>query len=183
MNLDLFPLGWVHLVASLVAIAIGAVVLVHTKGTAVHKARGWIYAAAITVTSLTALAIYRLGVFFFAHWFAVATLIITAAGISAAHFKIPRTGWMHLHLTCMAASFYILIGGAVNEVFLRVTFLQHLIPDSNLPVAIAATHYSMMLLFALLIIYFNGAVLMRSRTMRRILVEQTSGSMGPAAKR
>jgi uncharacterized membrane protein len=167
MNLDLFPTGWVHLVASLVAIAVAAVVLVHPKGTAVHKARGWVYAAAISVTSLTALAIYRLGVFFFAHWFAVAALIITAAGVAAAHYKIPRTGWVHVHLTCMVASFYILIGGAVNEVFLRVTFLRRLIPDSHFPAAIGATHYAVMLLFALLIIYFNGA-LMRARAMGRI---------------
>jgi uncharacterized membrane protein len=172
MNLDLFPLGWVHLVASLVAIAIGAAVLVRPKGTAVHKARGWIYAAAIIMTSLTALAIYRLGVFFFAHWFAVAALIVTAAGVAAAHFKIPRIGWIHVHLTCMVASFYILIGGAVNEVFLRVTFLRRLIPDSNLPGAIGATHFSVMVLFALLIIYFNGAALMRDRTMRRILLSR-----------
>jgi uncharacterized membrane protein len=168
MNLDLFPLGWAHLVASLVAIAIGAAVLVRPKGTAVHKARGRIYAAAIIVTNLTALAIYRLGVFFFAHWFAVGALIITAVGVAAAHFKIPRTGWMHVHLTCMVASFYVLIGGAVNEVFLRVTFLRRLIPDSNLPETISATHFSVLLVFALLIIYFNGAALMRARAMRRL---------------
>jgi uncharacterized membrane protein len=179
MNLDLFPLGWVHLVASLVAIAIGAAVLVHPKGTAVHKARGWIYAVAIIVTSLTALAIYRLGVFFFAHWFAVAALIVTAAGVAAAHFKIPRIGWMHVHLTCMVASFYILIGGAVNEVFLRVTFLRRLIPDSNLPVAIGATHYFVMFLFALLIIYFNGAALMRARAIRRIWLNGDAAQREP----
>jgi hypothetical protein len=80
MNLDLLPLGWVHFLASLVAIVTGAAVLVRPKGTAVHKARGRIYAAAIVVTGLTALGIYRVGGFFFAHWFGVAALIITAVG-------------------------------------------------------------------------------------------------------
>jgi uncharacterized membrane protein len=161
MNLDLFPLGWVHLLASLVAMAIGAILLVRPKGTPVHKARGRIYAAAMAVTCLTALGIYRLGVFFFAHWFAVAALIVTAAGIAAAHFKIPRAGWMHVHLTCMVASCYILIGGAVNEVLVRATFLRRLVPDFNLPRAIAVTQFAVLLLFILLIVYFNIAALLR----------------------
>src|SRR5215472_12280744 len=127
MNLDLLPLGWVHFIASMVALAVGALVLVRPKGTPVHKLRGRIYVVAILVTSITALGIYRVGGFFFAHWFGVAALIATTVGITAAHFKIPRVGWIHLHLTCMLMSFYILIGG-VNEVFLRVNFLRRLIP-------------------------------------------------------
>jgi uncharacterized membrane protein len=164
MNLDLSPLGWGHLLASLVAIAIGAAVLVRPKGTAVHRARGRIYAVAILATSLTALGIYRLGVFFFAHWFAVAALIVTAAGVAAAHFRQPRAGWINLHLTCMVASFYILIGGAVNEVFLRVNFLR----DFHSPLAVGLTHSAILLLFAALIGYFNAAALLRARTARRI---------------
>jgi hypothetical protein len=39
MNLDLFPLGLVHLRAVLVAIASGAAVIVRPKGTPVPKAR------------------------------------------------------------------------------------------------------------------------------------------------
>ena len=66
---------------------------------------------AILVTSITALGIYRVGGFFFAHWFGVAALIATTVGFTAVHFKIPRAGWIHLHLTCMLTSLYILIGG------------------------------------------------------------------------
>jgi uncharacterized membrane protein len=177
MNLDLLSLGWVHLVASLAAMAIGAVVLVHPKGTAVHKARGTIYVAAMAVTSLTALGIYRLGVFFFPHWLAVVALIITAAGVAAAHFKIPRAGWMHVHLTCMVASFYLLIGGAVNEAFLRMSFLRRLVPDINSSFAVGMTHLSVMLLFAALIGYFNVAAALRARAVRGI------ASRGEAAQR
>ena len=116
---------------------------------------------AILVTSLTALGIYRLGIFFSAHWFAVAALITTTVGFTAVHFRIPRGGWVHLHLTCMLASFYILIGGAVNEIFLRVNFLRRLVPNLNSP-AVGMTHLAVMLLFAVLIAYFNAATLMRS---------------------
>jgi uncharacterized membrane protein len=166
MNLDLLPLGWVHFLASLVAIAVGVVVLVRPKGTAIHKAHGSIYVIVIVVTCLTALGIYRAGSFFFAHWFGVAALIITAVGVTAAHFKIPRVGWMHLHLTCMVASFYILIGGGVNEVFLRVNFFRRLVPNFNSPL-VGLTHFSVMLLFAAIIGYFNVVALLRARAVRR----------------
>jgi uncharacterized membrane protein len=166
MNLDLLALGWVHFIASLVALAVGALVLLRPKGTPVHRLRGRIYVVATLVTSITALGIYRLGGFFFAHWFGVAALIAITVGITAAHFKIPRSGWMHLHLTCMLVSFYILIGGGVNEVFLRVNFLRQLIPSLNSPV-IGMTHFAVMLFFAGLIAYFNTATLMRLRATRR----------------
>jgi uncharacterized membrane protein len=167
MNLDLLPLGWVHFLASLVAVAIGVVVLVRPKGTAIHKARGRIYAIAIVATCLTALGIYRVGGFFSAHWFGVAALIITAVGVTAAHFKIPRVGWMHLHLTCMVASFYILIGGGVNEVFLRVNFFRRLVPNLFNSPLVGATHFSVIVLFAALIGYFNVVALLRARAVRR----------------
>jgi hypothetical protein len=44
MNLDLFPLGWVHLVASLAALAVGILVLQRPTGTPAHKRRGRVYA-------------------------------------------------------------------------------------------------------------------------------------------
>ena len=175
MNLDLLPLGWVHFLASLVAIAIGAAVVVRPKGTAVHKARGRIYVVAIVVTSLSALGIYRVGGFFFAHWFGVAALIIITVGVIAAHFRRPRSGWIHLHLTCMVTSFYILIGGGVNEVFLRVSFFRRLVPSFNSPV-VGATHFLVMLLFASLIGYFNATALLRARATRPTA---SSGELAP----
>jgi uncharacterized membrane protein len=156
MNLDLLPLGWVHFVASLVAVGVGALILVRPKGTPVHKLRGRVCAAAILVTSVTALGIYRSGHFFFAHWLGVAALLSITAGVAAARFKIPQTGWMHVHLTCMLASFYLLIGGGVNEVFLRVDALRRLAPtfDSAL---IGMTHLAVIVFFAGLIAYFYSS--------------------------
>ena len=43
MNLDLYPIGWLHLAFSILALAAGAIVLVRRKGTPVHKLRGRIY--------------------------------------------------------------------------------------------------------------------------------------------
>ena len=83
MNLDLFPLGWVHLVASLTAFAVGMLVLLRGKGTPAHQRRSRIYSLALLVTNATALALYRRGIFFFPHRLAIAALIVTTVGVGA----------------------------------------------------------------------------------------------------
>jgi uncharacterized membrane protein len=160
MNLDLFPIGWVHMLASLVAILVSAAILVRPKGTPAHRRRGRVFVGAILVTSLTALFIYRRGVFFFPHWLALVSLAVTATGFAAARFKVPRRFWPHLHLTCMLASVYILIGGGVNEVFLRIDVLHRSAPGLNSP-AVGMVHLTVIVLFAVLIAYFNATNLVR----------------------
>ena len=75
MNLDLYPIGWLHSAFSIVALAAGAAVLVRPKGTPVHRLRGRIYVLALIATCLTSFAIYRVGKFWLPHWFGVAALI------------------------------------------------------------------------------------------------------------
>ena len=162
MDLDLLPIGWVHFVASLIAIGIAALVLLQPKGTPVHRLRGRAYVLAVLVTSITALGITRLGYFFFPHWFAIAALIAITVGFAAAHFKRPRSAWVHVHLTSMLVSCYILIGGGVNEVFLRIDALRKLAPRVDSPV-VGWTHFTVMLVFAALIVAFNVAARKRSR--------------------
>ena len=99
------------------------------------------------------------------HWFGIATLVVVATGFAFAHLKRPRS-WMHLHLICMIASYYMLIGGGVNEVFLRVYALRQIVPDVlNSPI-VGMTHFGVVVLFALLIAYFNAALLLRLRAAR-----------------
>jgi uncharacterized membrane protein len=160
MNLDLYPVGWIHTIASLIALGAGAVVLVRPKGTPLHRLRGRVYALALVATCLTSFAIYRRGMFWFPHWFGVVSLIVVTAGVALAHFKQPR-GWMHLHLTCMVASYYMLIGGGVNELFLRVDALRRIVPDVlNSPI-VGTTHFAVMVFFAILIAYLNAALLLQ----------------------
>jgi uncharacterized membrane protein len=160
MNLDLYPVGWIHTIASLIALGAGAVVLVRPKGTPLHRLRGRVYALALVATCLTSFAIYRRGMFWFPHWFGVVSLIVVTAGVALAHFKQPRD-WMHLHLTCMVASYYMLIGGGVNELFLRVDALRRIVPDVlNSPI-VGTTHFAVMVFFAILIAYLNAALLLQ----------------------
>jgi uncharacterized membrane protein len=177
MNLDLFPLGWVHFAASLAALAVGMLVLLRPKGTPVHKRRGRVYALTVLVTSLTALGIYRRGIFFFPHWLAIAALIVTTLGVLAAHFKTPQKAWLHLHLTCLLTSLYILVGGGVNEMFLRVDALRRLAPTLNAPV-VGLTHLAVIIVFLALTGCFNVVVLRRSRGGRRAPPNESAESFG-----
>jgi hypothetical protein len=83
--------------------------------------------------------------------------------VLAAHFKTPRRVWLNVHLTCMPASLYILVGGGVNEAFLRVYALHRLAPTLNSP-AVGLTHLAVQIFFLTLISYFNATILRRSQT-------------------
>ena len=52
--------GWIHLIASIVALITGTMILLMKKGTRVHIRIGYGYAAAMVVVVGTAFMIYRL---------------------------------------------------------------------------------------------------------------------------
>jgi uncharacterized membrane protein len=163
MNLDLSELGWIHAVACLCALAAGAIVLGGPKGTPRHRSVGRLYLVSMLVTNVTALGIYRNGVFFFPHWFAVAALIAITIGLVCVRLRLPRAYWRNVHLTCMVASYYMLIGGGVNEVFLRVRVLHAMAPDVQHSPLVGMTHFVVMILFATLLAYFNVRYRSRAR--------------------
>jgi hypothetical protein len=167
--------------------------------TSVHKRRGRVYALTLLITSITALGIYRRGIFFFPHWLAIAVIIVTTAGVLAAHFKVPQKAWLHLHLTCLLASLYILVGGGVNEVFLRLDVLRRLAPTLNSPL-VRLTHLGVIIVFLALageasrqtsevgavcrkaartvLCYFNAVLLRESRKKRRVPSNEIAESFG-----
>jgi uncharacterized membrane protein len=155
MNLDLSWLGWVHAIASIGALATGAWMLLQPKGTSQHRSVGRLYLMAMLVTNLTALGIYRSGIFFFPHWFALAALTTIAIGFLSARLRWLKTHWRNAHLTCMVASYYMLVGGGVNEMFLRIHVLHAMAPDVLNSPLIGMVHFANMTIFAILIAYFN----------------------------
>ncbi len=155
MNLDLSLLGWAHAMACLCALAAGAMVLVGAKGTSRHRSFGRLYLLSMLATNITALGIYRRGVFYFPHWFAVAALIAIAIGFVCVRLRRPAAYWRNVHLTCMVASYYMLIGGGVNEAFLRVGVLHAMAPDVLHSPLVGMTHFAVQAIFAILIAYFN----------------------------
>jgi uncharacterized membrane protein len=155
MNLNFSLLGWAHAVACLCALAVGMTVLVAEKGTSQHRSFGRLYLISMLATNFTALGIYRRGMFYFPHWFAVAALTAISVGFVCVRLRCPRAYWRNVHLTCMVASYYMLIGGGVNEVFLRVGVLHAMAPDVEHSPLVGMTHFANMAIFAILIAYFN----------------------------
>jgi uncharacterized membrane protein len=128
-------IGWIHTVACIAALVLGAMNLVATKGTRRHKLRGSAYAASMIVAMGLSLAIYRFdipmargrlagpGVFGLFHWLAVATIFFTLLGYYAAS-RQGRGFWAYMHPIAMTVSYYLLIGGLINELFARVNALR-----------------------------------------------------------
>lgn len=160
MNLDLVPLGWIHSLACLVALATGAWVFATRKGTRLHRQVGLIFVVSQIVLNVTALGVYRLGVFFFPHVLAIATLVAIAVGWGAGRLIRRHGGWRFVHLSAMLFSYYMLIGGGVNEVYLRIDALKAILNREG-PQLIGQTHSIVMLVFLIALLAWNAAEAVR----------------------
>jgi uncharacterized membrane protein len=152
VNLEMSPLGWLHSLACVIALACGVFNIVTPKGTPLHRRVGDAFAVALALVCVSSLGIYKTHRFWFPHWDALATLALLAVAWSSARYKWPRRGWIYLHLTTMLLSYYMLVAGGVNEMFLRVEVL-HRITASNFFTnrLIGEAHGLLMLVFVALI--------------------------------
>jgi uncharacterized membrane protein len=167
MNLDMSLLGWLHSLACVVALATGLFNILTPKGTALHRRVGDAFSITLVIVCVSSLGIYRQHRFWFPHWDALATLALLAVAWSTAHFKWPRRGWIYLHLTTMLLSYYMLIGGGVNEMFLRVDVLRRLVgSDFFGSRIIGETQALVMLAFVVLIPAFVVATLVGGQRRR-----------------
>lgn len=166
MDLNLVPLGWIHSLACLAALGLGAWVFATPKGTPAHRRLGRAYLIAQLALNLSALGVYRLGVFFFPHVLALITLGLIAVGWLAARLHQPRPVWRYVHLSAMILSYYLLIGGGVNEVYLRIGVLRDYVSVNGGQV-IGQTHGLVMLGFLILLLGWNAVELARALLRRR----------------
>jgi hypothetical protein len=77
----------------------------------------------------------------------------------------------------LLTSLYIVVGGGINEVFLRVDLLRRLAPALN-SLAVGLTHLGVIIVFLALIGYFNAVLLRESRKKRRVPSNEYAGSFG-----
>lgn len=144
--------SWSHIISATISIIIGAIIIIKNKGTLLHRNLGVIYFYAMLVNNITALFIYNAtGKMFFPHWLAIAVLITIIPGYLVTKYKQYRY-WLILHIFCQIFSYYMLIGGAVNELFLHVTSLRPLIINNSPTVGI--THFFVMIIFVIMLVYF-----------------------------
>jgi len=115
-------------VSSSLALIVGAMVLFQPKGTPKHKKTGVLYFWLMIVANVI-IPGYLFGKY---HW---------------------GRHWLKVHISCMIVSYYLLIGGAINEAFLHIPALRHHILDGGGPV-LGMTHTTAMIGFIIVLISF-----------------------------
>ena len=161
VNLSMSVVGGLHTAACVVALALGAWLIAARKGTPRHRRLGDWYVGALLFASVSSLTIYTRHAFTAAHGFAVMAIVTAAGGFALGRWHGRGAAWRYGHLTCMLLSYYVLVGGGVNEVFLRVSALRPIF--FHRPQVVAITHGLNMLLFALLIVGFGVATALGQR--------------------
>jgi uncharacterized membrane protein len=170
MNLSMSVVGALHTVACVIALVLGAYMIVGRKGTPRHRKLGDWYVGAILFASVSSLTIYTRHHFTAAHWFAVMAIVTAGAGFALGRWHgqgAARGGaaWKYGHIAGMVLSYYVLIGGGVNEVFLRVDRLRPIF--FHQPQVVGQTHALVMLSFLLLIAGFMLATAVSGWRLRR----------------
>jgi len=113
-------LGGVHLGSALLAMALGAIVLLKPKGSKFHIKAGYAYAVMMLVLNGTALMIYQLfGHFGPFHYAALISLISLFGGIIPAYLKKPEKTWLEFHYEFMNWSVIGLYAAFWSETFSR----------------------------------------------------------------
>ena len=144
--------GWLHTFACVLALYLGAVLLLSVQGTPRHRRLGRYYFVSMLVVNLSALLIYRMNVFFFPHWLAIITLLVLAVGYWVIIQK-PFKRWLGIHIFCVITSYYMLIGGAINEAFLRLDYVIAIAERTD-GLAYNTAHTIGMCVYGLMLVYY-----------------------------
>lgn len=114
-------LGWFHFVTALLAMVLGAFVLVTRKGTAPHKKAGYGYVLAMVLVCGSALGIYNLtGRFGIFHLMAIVSSLTLACGMVPLYLtKLPRK-YKAVHVWFMYYSVLGLYTAFASELSVRI---------------------------------------------------------------
>ncbi|HIA99200.1 MAG TPA: DUF2306 domain-containing protein [Gemmatimonadetes bacterium] len=113
-------LGVVHLVFSIIAIGVGAVVVMNAKGTRWHRTFGHIYATSMVGVIVTAFSIYDLtGKFGPFHVGASLSAVTLSAGLYFVLARRPKYNWIEWHAQWMSWSYIGLMAALTAESLTR----------------------------------------------------------------
>jgi len=177
-------MGWLHTIACLIALCAGAYVLSASKGTPRHRKLGWWYVGAMVALNLSVLTVYSHdfvpgrppgpGNFGFFHWLTIVTLLTTVLAVVAGMRQRGSRFWAHTHAQAMLFSYYMLVGGLINELIVRVvplrawivrTFPHPVNPAAN--PAVGMVQLAAMLLWLALVVRFAVKVTRMTRRWSR----------------
>lgn len=114
-------ISWLHVGSALVAMVLGAFVLLRCKGDGLHRRSGYAYGASMLLVNLSAFGLYRLfGTFGPFHVAAVVSLLTLIAGIRPALGRPRAPNWLQHHMVYMYWSVLGLYAAFFSEVMVRV---------------------------------------------------------------
>ncbi|MEQ9397648.1 MAG: DUF2306 domain-containing protein [Longimicrobiales bacterium] len=114
------PIGAVHFLSSLVAITMGAVVLMLPKGTRWHRTWGHGYVWSMVVVVATSFALFNMtGRWTPFHFAAVAGGVTLLGGMITVLRRVPKKEWIEAHATWMAWSYVGLMAAFTAESLTR----------------------------------------------------------------
>jgi uncharacterized membrane protein len=117
-----------HTLCGTACLVLGAIVLLNTKATRLHRYLGTTYVLAMVAVNVTALCIYHLtGHVNLFHLFAILSLLMVLIGWSQVLFRRRFRRWLYRHYTYMSWSYAGLVAATANEAFVRVPALKGLV--------------------------------------------------------
>jgi hypothetical protein len=134
---DISLMGALHTLLCMLAMGSGTRQLLARKGTPAHAWSGNVYFLSMVAANLTILFLFHgedvifhpgqrpvVGYGFgFFHWLAVTALTLVLVGRFAAS-RQRQPFFAYAHPICMILSYWLLMGGAVNEIFDRVDWVR-----------------------------------------------------------
>ena len=182
-------IGWLHSIAAALAILLGGVIVLGPKGTPRHRFMGRAYVVTMLAANVSAFGVYHFdiarfsppavgpGIFGLFHWEAVFTLFFLGLGWFAAT-RQRRAAFAYLHPVSMLVTYYMLIGGLVNEALVRVSVVRDFAlahahgarNPAQTPLA-GMIQGSVMLAFIVLLVVFIVQVALSRRKMRHIAMQ------------
>jgi uncharacterized membrane protein len=114
-------LGYTHTSAAMAALLFGACVFPMIKGKRLHKTLGYLYAAALLSTNVTAFGLYHLtGHFGLFHVAAIVSFVTLIAALIPVITRRPKKSWLSLHYKYTSWSYVGLLAAAVSEAAVRL---------------------------------------------------------------
>lgn len=141
----------IHIISASLSLLLGLVVLFGRKGSLRHKKLGQYYFYAMLINNLSSLFIYNArGDWFFPHTLAIVTIVVLLPGYLITYKKTYKH-WLKIHISSMVVSYYMLIGGAINEAFLHLEPLRQYLGKAEV---MGMTHFFAQLLFVGLLVFY-----------------------------
>jgi len=115
------PLGTIHAALGVASVAAGTAVVLQRKGTARHRAFGWIYVVCMLGLNLTALVMYRLtGTFNSFHATALLSLATLILGMLPTRARPFAGFFVARHAYFMAGSYVGVLAATTGQIITRL---------------------------------------------------------------